>query len=177
MAGIDGQNVPDADPPPMVGWITRFTSTNVALWSGETALDFDGVVYQPGAFVQIEHAVSELGAPSRRLRASFAVTDPGLRAALLQDEGPVPIEGHLIASTDRGQTWARIGNPFAGRLSNASIEDGVYSCEFETAKGDVDRGRPIRWSHERQVKRGSGGDLAFEMSGQLEAGVEIRWPR
>lgn len=159
-----------------IGWLAEFDGFDINLWSGDSVLNFDNKVYQPGHFISLDHAGSEIGTPTQRLRASFPVTDPGVRAKLLEDEGPVLVRGRFIFSNDNGLNWTVGGNPFVGRLSNPRLSAGSYSVEIETYGGDVDRGRTVKWSHERQVKRGSGGDLAFEMAGQLESGLSIRWP-
>ena len=146
------------------------------LWSGDSPLTFLGNVYQRGDFISLRHPSNEVGVPDRRMTISFAVTDATLRSALLQDIGPAVVRGNFIFSKDNGATWEIAGNVFAGRLSNPRITNGQYSVELEKYSGDIDRGRPQRWSHERQVKRGTGGDLAFEMSAKLAAGVSTKWP-
>lgn len=158
------------------GWLAEFGTVNVNLWSGDEPLNFMGKVYQPGNFINLQHASSEVGVPVRRMTASFAVAAPALRATLLQDSGPLLVTARFIYSDDNGATWNLVGNRFMGRLSNPRMAGGVYSVEIETYGGDVDRGRPNRWSHEAQVKRGGGGDLAFEMGAKLASGLETRWP-
>jgi len=158
------------------GWLARFATVNLNLWSGDEPLDFMGTVYSPGHFIRLEHASAELGVPRRRMVASLSVADTATRAALLEDEGPLLVTARFIYSTDNGATWNLSGNRFMGRLSSPRLSGGVYSVEIETYGGDVDRGRARRWSHEAQVKRGSGGDLAFEMGAALSSGKETRWP-
>jgi len=158
------------------GWIASFATINLDLWSGDEPLNFMGRVYSPGHFIQLDHAGNEVGTPTRRMAASFSVADPALRASLLEDSGPLLITARFIHSTDHGATWNLTGNQFMGRLSNPRLSGGVYTTEVETYSGDIDRGRPRRWSHESQVKRGGGGDLAFEMGAQLASGLETRWP-
>ena len=161
----------------MIAWLCEFVGENLYLWSGDEQLTFDGNTYQPGHFISIQHASNEVGVPNRRTTASFAVVDPTMRAALLQDDGPVLVKVRFLQSTNRGKTWTAVGNQHLGRLSNPRLADGVYSVEIETYRGDIDRGRPIKWSHERQVKRDDEGDLAFEMASQLAVGIETRWPQ
>ena len=157
-------------------WTCEFVGQDFRIWSGSEPLTLGAKTYAPGHMIGIQHAVSETGAPSRRATASFAVADPSVRAALLQDEGPALVEVQFLHSADRGITWTIAGARAMGRLSSPVLRDGIYSVEIETYKGDVDRGRPAKWSHERQVKRGAGGDLAFEMAAQLAIGIETRWP-
>ena len=160
-----------------VAWLMRFQdSSRLNLWSGEVTFTFETIVYLPGHFISIQHAGREVGTPHRRATASFSVVDRSLRAALMQDPGPVPVLIQFISSADKGVTWTLAGGRHLGRLSNPSLTGGVYSIEIETYRGDADRGRPQKWSHERQVARGGGGDLAFEMSGKLASGIEVRWP-
>jgi len=162
--------------PEHAGWICEFIGQGIRFWSGDSDAVIGGKTYRPGHFISIQHAANETGTPNRRATASFAVTDPAVRAALLQDEGPTLIEVQFVHSADRGRTWRIVGNRHIGRLSSPLLRDGAYSVEIETYRGDVDRGRPAKWSHERQSKRGGGGDLAFEMAAQLASGVETRWP-
>ena len=159
-----------------LAWTCEFVGKDFRIWSGESELELNRKTYLPGNMISIAHATNETGAPSRRASASFAVADPSVRAALLQDEGPTLVEVQFLHSTDRGITWTIVGGRYLGRLSSPLLRDGVYSVEIETYKGDIDRGRPAKWSHERQVKRGSGGDLAFQMSAKLASGIETRWP-
>ena len=168
---------PLAEPPPAhVGWLAEFVGTTTLLWSGDTELTLDGKTWAPGHFITIRHAGNEIGTPARRTSATFSVTDPALRMAFLQDPGPVLVEVRFIYSADRGLTWAVAGGKHLGRLSSPVITNAAYTVEIETYRGDADRGRPVRWSHERQVKRGGEGDLAFEMASQLEAGIETKFP-
>lgn len=158
------------------GWLAEFDAVNINLWSGDEPLNFMGKVYSPGHMISLANPTNEIGVPSRRMTANFSVADPALRASLLEDRGPLLVKARFISTVDNGATWTLTGNQFMGRLSNPRLSDGVYSVEIETYSGDVDRGRPVRWSHERQVKRGSGGDLAFEMSSKLASGLVRRWP-
>ena len=160
-----------------VGWLARFQSTPpLNFWSGDERATIDGVAYDPGHFISIQHAGREVGTPQRRTTASFSIANVSLRTELLQDPGPLMVLVSFIFSNNGGITWTLAGGSHLGRLSNPSITDAVYSIEIETYRGDADRGRPQKWSHERQVTRGTGGDLGFEMSAKLASGVEVRWP-
>ena len=167
---------------PNAGWAARFLASghedalDLNLWSGDYPLTLGGVTYAPGQGVSIQHAANEIGAPSRRVTCSFAITDTETRAALMQDPGPQMVEIRFLVSLDAGLSWEFAPGPFIGRLSKPSIAGGLFSVELETYRGDADRGRPLKWSHEQQVKRGSGGDLAFEMSADLASGLTVRWP-
>ena len=159
-----------------IGWIMEIVGHDIRLWSGDSDLTFNSHVYRRGDFISLRHPSNEVGVPDRRMTASFAVTDSSLRAALLEDIGPAVVRGNFIYSSDNGATWEVAGNVFAGRLSNPRLTNAQYSVELEKYSGDIDRGRPVRWSHERQVKRGTGGDLAFEMSAKLASGIVTKFP-
>ena len=158
----------------IVGWLAEFDSVNINIWSGDHILNFENRVYNPGHFISLSHAVSEIGTPSRRMTVAFAVTDPSIRLALLEDEGPLMVRGRLIYSNTNGATWNLVGNQFIGRLSNPRMSSGTYTVELETYTGDINRNLPLKWSHESQVKKS--GDLAFEMAAQLSSSLEVRWP-
>ena len=51
------------------------------------------------------------------------------------------------------------------------------TVEIETQRGDVDRGRPLRWSHEDQQRRFPD-DLGMEYMRKLahDDGIETGWP-
>ena len=134
-----------------------------------------GTVYQGRPFITLSRAESSLGQPDRRLTASFPVTDPELRAALLVDPGPLEIVIRSVFSNDRGQSWSVVPNKLVGRLSRPVIKNGVYTIEIETHAGDVDRGRPLKWSDEDQRARYPG-DRGLEYMRQLASGINTRWP-
>ena len=168
--------------PPMTGWVARFLPSGhedaltLRLWSGDQPLTLEGTTYAPGHGITLLHAANEIGAPSRRVTCSFAIVDAASRAMLMQDPGPQMVEVRFVESTDKGGSWRFAPGRYIGRLSRPSIAGGLFSVELETYRGDADRGRPLKWSHERQVKRGSGGDLAFEMAADLQSGLTVRWP-
>ena len=165
--------------PPLVAALATFPGTEPAyrFWTGADDLTYDGATYQGRDFVALAPAEATLGAPNRRMTASFAFA--GLpraqKNAFLQDPGPLTVELEWIYSDDQGQTWARVPRKFVGRLSRPRIVDGIYTIEIETWGGDVDRGRPRKWSHEDQRARDPT-DRGMEYMRPLAAGVETRWP-
>ncbi len=159
----------------MVANAAEFVGTSYRFWTGEGDVTLNSQVYQGRPFITLSAAETTLGAPDRRLTVSFPVTDRTLRQQLLQDPGPLTIKILSIYSTDRGQTWNIVPSLFVGRLSKPVIRDGVYSIEIETYGGDVDRGRPLKWSDEDQRARSSG-DRGFEDVRALASGIETRWP-
>ena len=175
--GASGQGLPAPGlPTPLVAWGVRYTATGEMYWSGDEDLDIGGDVWEPMVAINVEHAKSELGAPSRRARVQLAVTDPQLRSALLQDPGPLGIEVSWFTSDDRGISWSVVPTRFVGRLSAPEISGATYSMDVETYSGDVDRGRPVKWSHERQMTRDGSVDRGMEMAARLSVGFETKWP-
>ena len=163
----------------IVHWLATIPHSRPFLrfWSGDYDLTFDGETYQGRNFVNLSPAEAGIGSPNTRLVASFSVVDPTLRAAFLQDLGPVMVTIEYIYSADGGLSYQIIpgGRKFVGRMSNPVIKDGIYRVELETYGGDVDRGRPLRWSHEDQLRRYPG-DKGLEFMRELEEGVEVKWP-
>ena len=80
-------------------------------------------------------------------------TDELPGAEFMQDEGPLPVKIQWIYSED-GVTWQDAPVSISGRLSDTKIEGNAIAAELETRRGDVDRGRPRRLSHEDQMARG-----------------------
>ena len=158
----------------MVGWRAKVEGTDYRLWSGDVDQVFGGETYMAGHFIEIGHAGNEIGTPVRRATAAWALRDDVDKSFLLDDIGPKTVLVTFIFSRDKGLTWREAPGSHRGRLSSPSYRSGIYSIEIETYRGDADRGRPQRWSHERQVKRN--GDRAFEMAADLAAGIETKWP-
>jgi len=163
---------------PLAHWLAEFPDSTPVyrFWSGDGDLTLDGKDYQGRNFISLSTAETSLDAPNTRLTASFAVAEPGLRQALMQDPGALTVIIEWIASIDQGQSWRRVPRKFVGRLSQPVIKDGIYTIEIETFGGDVDRGRPLKWSHEDQQQRHSG-DRGLEYMRQLSEGISTaRWP-
>ena len=163
-------------PDVMVAWGVYFESTGDRWWTGPGELVLAGGTWQPMVALDIEHAASELGAPARRAKAVMQISDPALRQTVLQDPGPLQTEVIWFVSSDRGLAWSVVPARFVGRLSNPQVADGNFAIEVETFAGDVDRGRPVKWSHERQMKRDANIDRGMEMANRLASGIETRWP-
>lgn len=178
-----------ADEALTVHWLMTFPDHNPVyrFWSGEGDLSLDGHTWAGRSWVSLSAAENALDGPDKRMTVSLAVSttsdEPAereamrhLRTILMQDPGPLEVVIEWIFSRDHGQTWQRLPATFAGRLSNPVIRDGVYSIEIETWAGDVDRGRPLKWSDEDQRARAPG-DRGLEYMRQLSEGiVDARWP-
>lgn len=165
--------------PPHVAWVAHFPNTGRRFWSGDTDLTFESETWEAAAAIRLEDITDQLGSPARRVRANFRVTDPNIRAVFLQDIGPEPVTLRWISSDDRGISWTLIPIIFVGRVSVSNMRDGLFSCEFETYTGSVDKGLPKKWSHESQMSRVPGQvDRFLEMTRAIEAGAEreISWP-
>ena len=149
------------------------------VWTGEGILTFEGNEYLPGGgLIAVSPAVSEAGAPSRRLELTLDTSDATVRAAI-RDPGPRVATMRWIVSTDGGATWSAVPRRVVGRLSaprRPSPDELVLSIELES--GDRIRKAPAMWSDQdwRQldtelVTYGGGEYLA-----QLEAGLTVQWP-
>ena len=163
---------------PMAAWFAELGTgaDSIRFWSGDEDLIFDSKAYAGRNFIALSGSENSIGAPSRRMTASFAATTPELRAALLQDPGPLMVVIEWIVSNDYGQTWNRVPHKFVGKLSKPVIKDGIYSIEIETYGGDIDRGRPLKWSHDDQQKRFPG-DRGMEYTRRLAEGIrDATWP-
>ena len=166
-------------PPYFIAWLAAIPATGRRFWSGDTALSFEGNTYEAGNAISFDDISNELGSPNRRAKVSFLVTDPAVRAEFLQDLGPQIVEVRWIQSSNRGVDWTPLPIKFTGRISKPTMADGLVTIELETYTGTVDRGRPLKWSHERQMTRDPNRiDRSMEMAGKLQAGFEsgFRWP-
>ncbi len=157
-------------------WLISLPNSDHHFWSGIDELTFDGETYiGAGHVISLGVAEASTGTQDKRLTAQISAADLDLRAALLQDPGPVPVEVSWIYSNNSGRTWTRVPRSVKGRLSKPQIKDGIYTIEMETYSGDIDRGRQINWSHEEQLRRHPG-DLCFQDIRSLSLGIDTRWP-
>ena len=167
---------------PLVHWLADFFDSKPVyrFWSGAEDLVFEGETYQGRNFISLSPAEASLDAPHRRMQASFAVADAELRANLMQDPGPLNVRLRWLVKQGGDEhgskPWRLVPRSFVGRLSRPVIRNGVYAIDIETHGGDVDRGRPLRWSHEDQQARHPG-DMGMEYVRQLSEGItDARWP-
>ncbi len=162
---------------PLVHVLATFPDTTPVyrFWSGADDLTLDGETYQGRSFIALSPAEASLEAPDRRMTASFHMgpLTTAQRIELLQDPGPLTVQIEWIASTDQGQSWTRMPRKFVGRLSRPAIRNGIYTIEIETYGGDVDRGRPLKWSHEDQQGRFPG-DLGSNTCARLRVASRSR---
>ena len=161
-----------------VAWLVDFVGRDAGkFWSGRGDLLFEGATYfGAGQIVEVEPFENAAGQQSRRNSAKLFFGDsPEVRRALLNDEGPLPIQVRYITSDDDGATWAILPLTFNGQLSSPTFDDaGVYSVEIETHTGDIDRGSVVYWSDEDQQRLY--GDRGFAFARDYQQGVEILWP-
>ncbi|WP_425154711.1 hypothetical protein [Candidatus Palauibacter sp.] len=158
-----------------VGWLVRFANTGHRFWSGHGDLTLDGVTYG-GLGGLVELGASETDAQTAtRLGVSVKAADPTLAASVLQDHGPSDVVVCWIWSADGGITWQPLDHEFRGRLSRPVLEAGVYRIEIEMYRGDIDRGRPLRWNDETQRIRAPG-DTGMSRMRRLADGVRVTWP-
>ena len=157
-----------------IHWLARLDTFH--FWSGSGDLDYDGETWR-GAYgvVEVSETEQDISAPSQRVTITVGIADNTLRAALLQDEGPVVVELRWIYSTDSGLTYVPLPRRFMGRLSRPTMSDGLYRAELETYDGDIDRGRPKYWSHETQIAEYPD-DNGLEAMRALGAGIDVSWP-
>lgn len=153
------------------------TLTPLRLWTGQGGLRVGSHLYQGGgAALGVSEVETTSGEPDKRVTLSLSGIPRALRRQFLQDVGPKEVLIEWIFSRDRGVTWSKIPISFRGRLSTPSLSEGAFQIEIETQRGDVDRGRPLRWSHEDQQRRHPG-DLGLEhMRALAKQGVETGWP-
>ena len=147
------------------------------LWTGRGKLTIAGKTYQGGGDAL---GVSELetasGEPDKRLQIVLSGIPAEQRARFLQDVGPLPVTVGWTYSQDQGAGWSEASVSFRGRLSAPSMSQGALTVELETQRGDVDRSRPLRWSHEDQQRRFPE-DLGLEhMRALSQQGVSTSWP-
>lgn len=147
------------------------------LWTGQGGLRVGSQLYQGGgAALAVSEVETASGEPDKRVTLRLSGIPRALRRQFLQDVGPMEVLIEWIFSKDRGSTWQKIPISFQGRLSTPSLAQGVLTVEVETMRGDVDRGHPLRWSHEDQQRRHSGDKGMEYMRALAQQGVQTEWP-
>ncbi len=157
--------------------ITIETSPVVRLWTGYDRLSIGGHSYEGGGkALSISEAETTSGDPDRRMTLTLSGIPTDTRRKFLQDVGPLPAMIEWIYSNNSGASWQKIPLSFRGRLSTPAFSDGTFQIEIETLRGDVDRGRPLRWSHEDQQRRFPEDKGLEHMRTLAQQGVETGWP-
>ena len=151
--------------------------SHLRLWTGQDDLTLSGKTYRGGGAAQsVSEYENASGDPDKRMQISLSGIPTDLRSQFLKDAGPVPVTVEWISSQDLGSIWSKLPIAFKGRMSTPSMSVGVLTAELETQRGDVDRGRPLRWSHEDQQRRFTG-DLGLEyMRALSQQGADTSWP-
>lgn len=144
-------------------------------WSGDHDILFEGQTYR-GAGQLMAVSSAEIGPDGQpEITVSIAAGDAGLREALIEETGPVPVIVRWIYSSDNGLTWNDTGLIVSGFLSSPLLSDGVYTATIATYSGDVSRRTPHRWSAEDQRARNAQ-DGGMDDMRRLGRGIEIGWP-
>ena len=150
----------------------------VRLWTGQGALTIGGLRYEGGGqALEVGEAETRSGDPDRRMTITLSGIPAKIRRKFLQDVGPAAVTIEWVYSRDSGASWTKVAElSFRGRLSTPSLSDGVFRIEVETLRGDVDRGRPLRWSNEDQQRRFPGDKGLEDMRALSREGTETGWP-
>ena len=162
-------------------WTFEVEGTDLLLWSGFQPMTFSGKTYMGcsdedgNCLVSVSEVEQSLDQPNRRMTVALAMTDPAVRARFMQDFGPLPVRIQWLLGGWQGTGFRSTGFSFHGFMSKPKLLDGLYTVEIETYLGDVDRGEPVKWSHESQQVRHPG-DIGFNSMRQLASGLEIKWP-
>ena len=127
------------------------------VWSGEGTLTFEGETWIGGigGELEIENAVSRIGAPNERMRIHINLTTPAQRALALTDPGPLQIRIGYIYRTPGTSTWTRLQRYQVGWLSEPTLDGGRYSITLEYESGRDNSVGPIMWSYEAIQARGT----------------------
>ena len=174
----------DANQPLMVAWLAHFPGATTPVqrqdyrfWSGVGELTFSGQTWLgTGELIEVGALETSFEQQNRRMTVAVNMTDDStLRSAFLEDPGPLEVTVLWIYSKDNGLTWLQLPRQFKGRLSRPGIVDAVYQIELETYTGDIDRGRPIKWSDADQKQRDAT-DRGMEYCAALASGFERTWP-
>ena len=161
----------DSDPDPD-------TTTPRRWWSGEGDLVLEGHTWRgasgpAGALMEIGPVETRQGLPGRRTTFRLAVVPASVQRLLQVDLGGVELQIGFLGEI--GGVLTRIPRYAEGRLSEHVIRDGELTGTIETWLGDVDRGRPLEWSHETQQARSPGDESASQAAvGAVDRA--IRWP-
>lgn len=147
------------------------------VWTGPGDLVLDATTYTAvlPSLLSIGAMSSSERSEDERISIAFAITDPTLRSAFLQDPGVVRLRLRIAYTEDDGGSWDVVPRSVRGFLSAPVLEGGQYQCELVTIAGDIDRGRPQYWSDSDQQQRHEG-DRGFEHLARLSDGEDIRWP-
>ena len=158
--------------------IEDIVQTNyVYLWTGNSALWARSRWYQPSGLLAGAD-VSELaglGDTESRMTLRLHVPTSALRTKLLTDPGAASVRVGGVYSVDDGVTWTAVQRGFRGRVSGATLSEGLYEVDLVSRDGDPFRRYVRSWSREQQralYPRDSGLDGVA----QLESGKEIGWP-
>ena len=147
-------------------------------WTGFGTLDFEGQSWLGvGDVADLVPAPDAVYPPITRATLKISVTDPDLRAAVMQDTGPYKLQVRMMWSKDGGGSWNLLPRQWTGRLSNPIIRNGIFECEIETWQGDVDLGYPSYWSDEDHKRRYPGDRFLEGLSIRAREGLaDITWP-
>ena len=158
--------------------ITIETDPVVRLWTGQGALTMNSQRYEGGGqALALGEAETRSGDPDQRMTITLSGIPADMRRKFLQDVGPAAVTIEWIYSNDSGKTWSKITDlSFRGRLSTPGLSEGAFQIEVETQRGDVDRGRPLRWSHEDQLRRFPSDKGLEHMRALAREGTETGWP-
>lgn len=165
-------------PENLTAWTIGYVGTDYNFWQGVGELEFEGKTYMgAGSVIEISPFQSDLQHAPRRMTVRVALAkDASIRAAFMQDDGPVPIRVEWLFSKDNGLSWKKMPLRFVGRLSNPTMQNQVLTVEIETFSGDVDRGVTRIWS-DATHQAAYPGDRFFEDATALIAGEATeRWP-
>ena len=158
------------------------TLNPLRLWTGYGTLTFGGRNYTgTGSVLGVSEVETVPGEPDKRVTLSLSGISLATRRQFLQDVGPMEVQIEWVFSLDRGKTWSKAPNDmtpftFHGQLSSPSMTQGVLTVEVETMRGNVDRGKPLRWSHEDQQRRHPGDKGMEYMRALANEGVTTAWP-
>lgn len=152
------------------------TATPVRIWTGQGDLTLNSEDYVGmGDALTVSELELSSGEPDRRLQIVLSGIKTTRRSQFIQDLGPLVTTVQWLRSEDYGQTWV-VTSTFTGRLSRPVIQDGQIVVELETERGDVDRGKVVRWSHEDQGLRFTGDKGLEYMRVLAQQGIDTTWP-
>ena len=154
------------------------SGTDFNLWTGHGNVTLDSVVHTGiGDIISVSSLPVEVGSPEKRASITISAADAGVRAALVDDSGPVRLKIRMVMSTDGGATWSFVGNSYIGRLSNPRIQGESYTVDVSGRIDDIDRGRDFFWSDTAQKLRHPG-DRGLEYAAETHESrqFKLRWP-
>lgn len=147
------------------------------VWTGDHDLPLLGNTYKGvKSALMVDGMPASTSNDDLRVRCTIRGIPKAEWPAMAEPPGVIECTLRFVYSEDGGTTYNVIPRSVVGFMSNAQLVRDQYTFELATDISDVDRGRPILWSHDYQQVRYPG-DTGFRHLAEMSDGVgDIQWP-